>query len=317
MSLPWIESPFFDQELTNKKIDPKLKSLASEYHQNGFVVVKNIFSEKELNSVIEDMDSMGFNKAFHTTNYRDQFRVQDFWNHSDNIKNLSCKKEILDILRVFFDREPLPFQTLNFKIGSRQAAHSDSIHFSSLPSRYMCGVWVALEDMTEENGTVFYCPGSQNLGEIDFTHIIDKPRRTTYEDYKIYEEFMEQMILEKGMKKVPFYAKKGDVLIWSSNIIHGGMPVLNDNLTRYSQVTHYYFKDTYCYVPMLSNMATKEYFLRNNLIDIKTGNRIQQSYNGEVLNQIQTEPGLFILNKKLKRLPKIFRALGYSGYYLK
>lgn len=317
MSLPWIESPFFENQLETKNIDPKLKDLSREFHDNGFVVIENVFSETELDAVIEDMNSMGFNENFKTDNYRDQFRIQDFWMHSSNIKNLSCKKEILDILVSFYGREPLPFQTLNFRIGSRQAAHSDSIHFSSLPSRYMCGVWVALEDMTEENGTVFYCPGSQHLGEIDFTHIIDKPRRTTYEDYKIYEEFMEQMILEKGLKKIPFYAKKGDVLIWSSNIIHGGMPVTDDTLTRYSQVTHYYFKDTYCYVPMLSNMATKEYFLRNNLTDIKTGNRIHQSYNGEIFNQIQTEPGLFILNKKLKRLPKIFRALGYSGYYLK
>ena len=317
MSLPWIESPYFNDILKRKILKPEKEKIARDYRDNGFTVIKNIFNERELDLVSEEMNSKGFNSEYSMSNNRDEYRVQDLWMHSKPVTNLSCKKEILDILEMLYNREPLPFQTLNFRIGSQQAAHSDTIHFSSLPSRFMCGVWVALEDMTEENGTVFYCPGTQKLPEYDFTHIINEPRKTTYEDYKTYENFMEELVKDKGFKKVPFYAKKGDVLIWSSNIIHGGMPVLDEKLTRYSQVTHYYFKDCYCYVPMLSNMATKEYFLRNNLIDIKTGNKIAQSYNGIVYNQIQTEPGLFILNKKLKRLPKIFRALGYSGYHLK
>lgn len=317
MSLPWIESPFFEKKLIEKKLTNELNNIVRDFHKNGFVVLKNIFEESELDLVTNEMNSKGFNSDFELTNHRDEYRVQDLWMHSTPVKNISCKKEILDILEVLYDREPLPFQTLNFRIGSQQAAHSDSIHFSSLPSRFMCGVWVALEDMTEDNGTVFYCPGSQNLPEYDFTHILKDPTKTTYDDYKIYEDFMEELVKNKGFQKVPFYAKKGDVLIWSSNIIHGGMPVKNENSTRYSQVTHYYFKECYCYVPMLSNMATREYFLRNNLIDIKTGAKIEQSYNGTYFNQIQTEPGLFILNKKLKRLPKIFRALGYSGYHLK
>lgn len=317
MSLPWVESPYFNKILSSKKLSIELKSIAEDYNKNGFTVLKNIFNETELDEVISEMKHKGFNKEFELNNHRDEYRVQDLWMHSESVKNLSCKKEILDILEVLYEREPLPFQTLNFQVGSQQAAHSDSIHFSSLPSRFMCGVWVALEDMTEENGTVFYCPGSQKLPEFDFTHILSDPRKTSYEDYKTYEEFMEELVDKNNLTKQPFYAKKGDVLIWSANIIHGGMKVLNENSSRYSQVTHYYFKDCYCYVPMLSNMATREYFLRNNLVDIKSGKKIEQSFNGTVFNQIQTEPGLFILNKKLRRLPKIFRALGYSGYHLK
>jgi hypothetical protein len=317
MSLPWVESPFFENRLKEKHLSDVQAALAREFHENGFVVLKNIFTEEEIDNVIRDMDEKGFNLDFPASNLRDEFRVQDFWEHSKAIKNLSCKNEILNTLEMLYEREPMPFQTLNFKIGSRQAAHSDSIHFSSLPSRFMCGVWVALEDMTESNGTVYYCPGSQNLQEYDFTHIYPVPDRTTYDNYKDYEVFMEELVEKRNFKKVPFYAKKGDVLIWSSNIIHGGMPVLDENATRYSQVTHYYFKDCYYYVPMLSNMATREYFLRNNLVDIKTGRKMEPSYNGTALNQIQTEPGLFMLTNKLKRLPKYFRAIGYSGYYLK
>lgn len=317
MSLPWVESPDFLTRLKTKNLSPELERIAIEFNQNGYVVLNGIFNDTEIESVIDEMNQKGFNNDFKISDHRDNFRVQELWKYSEPVKNLSCKKEIIEILETLYEREAIPFQTLNFRIGSRQAAHSDSIHFSSLPSRYMCGVWVALEDMTEENGTVFYCPGSQRLTEFDFSHIYSEPKRTSYDDYGDYEKFIEGLVSNYDFEKKPFYAKKGDVLIWSSNIIHGGMPVLNDQATRFSQVTHYYFKDCYCYSPMLSNMATREYFLRPNLINIRTGEKFKQTYNGTVLNQIQTEPGLYILNKKMHRLPKIFKGLGYSGYYLK
>jgi ectoine hydroxylase-related dioxygenase (phytanoyl-CoA dioxygenase family) len=41
-----------------------------------------------------------------------------------------------------------------------------------------------------------------------------------------------------GLTKQVFAAKKGDVLIWHSDLIHGGHPVSQD-ITRKSVVTHY------------------------------------------------------------------------------
>ena len=35
--------------------------------------------------------------------------------------------------------------------------------------------------------------------------------------------------------------KKGDLLIWHANLLHGGSKIKNQLLTRWSQVSHYYF----------------------------------------------------------------------------
>jgi ectoine hydroxylase-related dioxygenase (phytanoyl-CoA dioxygenase family) len=246
------------------------------------------------------MDNKGYNPEFQMDNQRDHVRIQDLWMYSKSAKSVACNTEIAAILEMLYEREPIPFQTLNFRVGSQQRAHSDTIHFSSIPAKFMCGVWVALEDITPENGAVFYYPKSQNLPEYNFSHFKSTPTDTAYSDYIEYEDFIEKIVEAYQFEKKPFYAKKGDVLIWSSNIIHGGSKVLNEQASRYSMVTHYYFKDCIYYTPMLSNMVTNELFLRNNLVDIKTGKKVVQSFNGNPISSFQTAQDKYILNDRIQ-----------------
>ena len=312
MNLPWVESPFFSEIVQTKKLSDEDKKIATIYNENGFVVIPNLIDNDTIDQIKSDMDSKGYNPNFEMKNQRDQVRIQDFWMYSESVKSVSCNKKVLEILEMLYDRTPMPFQTLNFKVGSQQRAHSDTIHFSSIPAKYMCGVWVALEDITPDNGAVFYYPKSQNLPEYNFAHFKNVPTDTSYEDYIEYENFIEKIVAVSNYEKKPFYAKKGDVLIWSSNIIHGGSKVINEQSTRYSQVTHYYFKDCVYYTPMLSNMVTNELFLRNNLVDINTGEKIEHSFNGEKINYLKTGQNKFILNNRVKQSSKFLRKLLFN-----
>jgi ectoine hydroxylase-related dioxygenase (phytanoyl-CoA dioxygenase family) len=297
-NLPWVESPFFEEELKSKNLSGDKLRLVKEYNKNGFVVLTGLLPQSLIDRVRDDAENKAFNPDFPIATQRDETRVQDFWMVSGPTKELAIYPAILETLELLYGRPAVPFQTLNFKVGTQQRAHSDTIHFSSLPARYMCGVWVALEDITEENGPVFYCPGSHKLTEYDFSHIRTTADTTTYENYREYEDFIEKIVASNGFEKKKFLAKKGDVLIWSSNIIHGGSPVPAEGVTRWSQVTHYFFKDCYYYTPMLSNMVTRELYLRNNLVDISTGKRAESSYNGEKLNAIRTQKRLYVLADK-------------------
>lgn len=305
MNTPWVESPFFKDILATKQLSEKDQKIAIDYNENGFIVIPNLITESEIEAIKSDMDSKGYNPEFKMDNQRDSVRIQDLWMYSENTKNVACNTEIVAVLKMLYDREPIPFQTLNFRVGSQQRAHSDTIHFSSIPAKFMCGVWVALEDITPENGAVFYYPKSQNLPEYNFSHFKSTPVDTAYSDYIEYEDFIEKIIEVYQFEKKPFYAKKGDVLIWSSNIIHGGSKVLNVDLSRYSMVTHYYFKDCIYYTPMLSNMVTNELFLRNNLVDIKTGNKVKQSFNGTEIQSFKTAPDKYILNDRMQFITEV------------
>ena len=320
MNIPWVESPFFKEILNAKKISLENKKIAIEYNENGFIVLNNIFSDSIIEEVKYEMDSKGYNQNFEMNTPRDSVKITDLWKYSEAVKNVSCNPKVLEILEMLYEREPLPFQTLNFRVGTRARAHSDTIHFNSIPAKYMCGVWVALEDITPENGAVFYYPKSHTLPEYNFSHFISEPKDSSDKNYKQYEDFIEKVVDALNYDRKTFYAKKGDVLIWSSNIIHGGSVVTNENSTRYSQVTHYYFKDCTYYTPLLSNMSTNELYLRNHLIDIKTGIKVKHSFNGNKLNYLKTDnnKNLFILNNRLKMIPnnklgmttRILRKLG-------
>src|SRR5262249_48387969 len=113
-------------------------------------------------------------------------RVQDAWKQSINVKAIATAPKVLSILREFYGRKPLPFQTLNFRYGTEQAVHSDTIHFNSVPAGFMVGVWVALEDMDMSNGPVVFYPGSHKFPEIDMRDMGLAAHSNHYPHYVCY-----------------------------------------------------------------------------------------------------------------------------------
>ena len=102
-----------------------------------------------------------------------------------------------------------------------------------------------LHDSATDNGPLFYYPKSHSLPYImnsDFAHggnALQIGRNAN----KRYEERVSQVVAENKLEAVSFLAKKGDVFIWHANLMHGGKPILNPNLTRKSMVVHYYAED--------------------------------------------------------------------------
>ncbi len=182
-------------------------------------------------------------------------RLQDAWLHQglDHVRQLACHPEILATLRVLYGRDPFPFQTLNFPNGTAQHFHSDAVHFHSLPHGFMCGIWVALEDIHPDAGPLLYFPGSHrepylsardlDLKQADLIHHT-APQR-------LFEPHWRELVDRKGYRADAFLAQKGEVLIWHANLLHGGSPVRNRTLSRWSQVSHYYFRGCGYTTPLL------------------------------------------------------------------
>jgi ectoine hydroxylase-related dioxygenase (phytanoyl-CoA dioxygenase family) len=76
-------------------------------------------------------------------------------------------------------------------------------------------------------------------------------------DYPDYEDRIEQLIAAEKLEKKTFLAKKGDVFIWHANLLHGGNPMNQPELTRKSMVFHYYTKDAICYHELTQRPSLK------------------------------------------------------------
>jgi ectoine hydroxylase-related dioxygenase (phytanoyl-CoA dioxygenase family) len=284
MNLPWIESPFFESALFDKKLNDEEIALCRDFNENGFVVIRNLISAENADAIVSAIDEYFPKEISFDTN-----RNQDLWNNVSSVKALALHPAILSSLKVLYGRESFPFQTLNFKYGSQQKIHSDCIHFSSIPERFMCGVWVALEDTNTKNGPLLYYPKSHKEPIYSYQDIgipVDNPgdgdglkKGGGYTNYDKYEEFIEKLIIAKGYEEKELHLKKGDVLIWSANLLHGGKKVLDVSQTRWSQVTHYYFDDCIYLTPMWSNMNTRELFLREPS-NIKTAESVRIKLDG-------------------------------------
>jgi len=212
-------------------------------------------------------------------------RFQDAWRICPAVSKLAVHVPIQHALRELYGREPHPFQTLTFSVGTQQLSHSDHIHFSSRPLGFMCGVWVALEDVTVDNGPLFYYPGSQNLPYMGYSELgIDlSVLESEAHGYLQYEQQIEKLARTHGFERKVFTAKKGDALIWAANLIHGGSPVNDPGSSRWSQVTHYLFEDCLHYTPRLSDEVRGNFYVRRP-INVATGELIPS------VEIVETEP---------------------------
>ena len=179
-------------------------------------------------------------------------RVQDAWKQVDVVRQLAVNPLVLGALEQLLGRAALPFQTLNFPIGTRQLTHSDTIHFNAKPSGFMAGVWVALEDIDLDNGPLQYYPGSHLLREYSLQDFGLEPG---YENYRHYESRIQGLVEAEGLLPSFGTIGRGQAFIWHANLLHGGAAQTDLTRSRHSQVTHYYFEDCEYFTPMNSGPA--------------------------------------------------------------
>lgn len=241
--------------------------LARQFEREGWLQLPLVVEPALTAAVVESL--------IDRTRRRPDEKVQDAWRSVSPVRQLATHPGILSALHSLMGRRPIPFQTLNFRRGSEQRLHADSIHFDSLPSGLMCGVWVALEDVGPDQGPIRLVPGSHEVTAIRPERVVAAP--STF-NYAAYEDLVADRLA--GLTAQEFLARRGEVLVWSAHLAHGGSPVRRLDSTRWSQVTHYFFEGAAYITPMSSDLRAAEYRLRDPLTDISTGRRVRHRLDG-------------------------------------
>ena len=216
------------------------------WSNNGYIILSSFFGGETCSEIVTEVEELLNKKKLKFENGN---KIMFANRKSAYIKKITLNKDLFAILSFLLGKEVIPFQTINFITGSEQRGHSDSIHMTTYPLGYLIAVWIALEDITVDNGPLFYYPGSHKLPFVlndDFNEG-ETLLLTGKKSYVDYEDVVDNLVNTKGYKKEIFLAKKGDVFIWHANLVHGGSKILNKNLTRKSMVIHYFAKDVIKY----------------------------------------------------------------------
>lgn len=260
--IPWLDRPDAKEKLvahpTYQRFSDDIKEQLIHWVDNGYLILKGFYNDNEVDTLNAEVNRLLSDKNvdFNFTGRK----VMDAHQVSSVVDGYFRNAEVLKLLNFIMGKPVYPFQTINFVYGSEQRAHSDSIHMTSEPKGYLVATWTALEDCHEGNGPLFYYPGSHKLpyvmsDDYDAGHTKWKLGANSY---KKYEDKIEELILKNKLKKQYFHAKKGDVLFWHANLLHGGSPITKEGCTRKSMVAHYFCEGVVCYHEISQRPALME-----------------------------------------------------------
>jgi hypothetical protein len=209
--------------------------------REGYILLDNFIARDDCARINQDLDGLIASGVFRYE-FKGQ-RVEKLFEHSESTRALWAHPEIIKVLSAIFDDQAIPCQTLNFIHGSQQGVHQDVIHLTPFPQGFMCGVWVALEDIHPDSGPLIVYPRSHRLPRL-YTHTVGAEKirdgRKWPEFGAIYTPRVKELIDQAGLEPMYYTPKAGSALIWHENLAHGGSPRKNDELTRKSMVSHYF-----------------------------------------------------------------------------
>ncbi len=168
-------------------------------------------------------------------------KLLDLYVYSQSAREAAFAPQLLRFLDIVFERPPLLFQSLSFEKGSEQPIHQDAAYVVTRSPMAFAAAWIALEDIQAGSGELSYYKGSHRLPEHLFPGGTRNWHRKRHGE-AVNNEYLDSLHMRSKAMGLPlerFRPKKGDVLIWSADLAHGGSPIEDRTLTRRSLVCHY------------------------------------------------------------------------------
>ena len=206
------------------------------FKKNGWCVIKNFFSKKELEKAKKkifqffkkninnysgrDINFVGTEKKFSKLNSFHKLEECDYF------KTLSQKKKILLIPKYLLSSKKLSLRACELfakpsKIGLAAPVHQDNYYWC-IKNHKALTMWISLNKVSKKNGGVFYFNGSHNHGIFD--HVPSYKKGSS-------QKVANRNFLKKFKMSYP-KLEAGDVLIHHSLVVHGSSKNISNNSRR-------------------------------------------------------------------------------------
>eukprot|EP01083_Nonionella_stella_P132058 401453_1 len=234
-----------------------LTQRAREYHTNGYLIVPQLFSSDEIQNIKSEMIEIArCNRGEIDGATRDEISSDhDILNKyiaihfphkiSQKVLHLATKHEpTTQILSEIISPNVKLVQTMMFIKGSGQQGqnwHQDEYY---IPTRdkSLTGVWVAIDDVTIDNGCLWIIPQSHLPGFIypakdhqDYENFDRTPRAVI--------EYFGEYQYEQCKQAIPVEVKSGDVAFFNGYTLHRSLKNVSNGF-RLSFANHYMSADS-------------------------------------------------------------------------
>jgi len=222
------------------------RSTAQYFHENGFVVVRELFTHSEIDELRETfMETNASGPIPGLSEIRESYDKSDplaFYprmmhphRHQDKpVGPISMRwmldTRLKDILAELFADEPIAAQSMFYfkPPGARgQDLHQDNFYLRVHPGTCIAA-WVSIDPADEENGTLMVVPGSHVL-PIACPEKADPARFFTSDHVEAPD----------GMNAEPVLLEPGDVLFFNGSLIHGSYENSSPVRFRRAFICHY------------------------------------------------------------------------------
>ena len=205
------------------------------FETNGYLIIKNAIGQEIVDKYEREWDKENLEK-------RNERGLLEGWEgHSsylqhDLIKDILCHQSIQDVF-VDIEKGVALHSSRTYGTSTEMPWHHDSVLPNEVAGDNYIGVWVAIEDVTEDSGPFEFIPGS-HIWDIDFSEAYSVAEIGSFEGN--YGSFnLEEEISKRNVESVKFLANRGDVLVWHGRLVHRGSIPKNKAITRKALIGHY------------------------------------------------------------------------------
>jgi len=225
--------------------DARLDNLAAAYRRDGFIAVERLLQPEE----VEDLKAEAFDivtgrrgairgaraQGERTPDevHADVLAIHFPHKVSQPMRAAMRHPAVVEILTALIGPNVKAMQTIMFGKAPGmpgQAWHQDE-HFIPTRDRSLCGVWIALDDATVQNGCLWFHPGSQRSGVLWRMGPHADPR------FDASEEAHDHPFDREG--GVPVELAAGGAAFFNGYVLHRSLPNRAAAGFRRALVTHY------------------------------------------------------------------------------
>ena len=225
------------------------------YDKNGYVIAKSLIPKELIDKVLNDLERCKrgsrryFTQSTHSwvrfSNLTEEgFLAESIQTPTKQISAGPLRKSVetllvskylsekLSLISGGFDKFVI-WQNMLFDKSTGTVDHADTWYLDTMPKGLMIATWIALEDIHEDAGRFFVIPKSNKL-KLEQNSTENQP------DHYEYAKSINDYVNSKELIRYAPPLKKGDVLFWHPNTIHGSLSQTSSSKSRKSITCHYH-----------------------------------------------------------------------------